>query len=134
MLEMFFDDKKVFSVFEKILKSQSKRVLMPKILYEEGLTPQEGVDILQSFVFLGILDELEDTRETGIFKFNSDSIVVLGICIFDEIVAKVCFEKTQGMVDNGEIDISDMLKEANQEDVEESIKDFVDFLKQKGLL
>ena len=83
MLEMFFDNEKVFSVFEKILKSPSEEVLVPKILYESGISPADGAEILQSFVFLGILEETEKTFETGIFKFNSNSFVVLAICFFD---------------------------------------------------
>lgn len=93
MLELFFDNKKVFSVFEQILKNESTEVNYPQITLAMGLPVSEAADILQSFVFLGILEETDNTAETGIFEFNPTSEIVLGLCLFDEIVGRYTFKK-----------------------------------------
>lgn len=134
MLEMFFDNEKVFSVFEQILKAPSEEVLVPKILYESGISPADGAEILQSFVFLGILEETEKTLETGIFKFNPNSFVVLAICFFDDIVAKYCRMKANEMLDNGEVNFADLLDEVEDEEILKSVKGLQDFFKENGLL
>ena len=84
MLEMFFDNEKVFSFFEALLRNGEKTVECPRILYELGVSPQDGADILRSFVFLGILSEKD--LDKGLFEFNPFSDVSLAICIFDDIV------------------------------------------------
>lgn len=95
MLELFFDNKKVFSVFEQILKNESTEINYPQITLAMGLPVSEAADILQSFVFLGILEETDNTAETGIFEFNPTSEVVLCLCLFDEIVGRYTFKKIQ---------------------------------------
>lgn len=130
MLEMFFDNEKVFTVFEKILKSKSEEVNMAKLLYELQIPVDDAADILSSFVFLGILEETDKTRDKGIFKFNPMSQVVLGICLFDEIVGEYFFKKAKKeLVDNGEEDgLFSVLKEREAEINE----DFLSFLKENG--
>ena len=132
MLEMFFDNGKVFTVFERILKSKSEEVNMARLLYELKIPVDDAADILSSFVFLGILEETEKTREEGIFKFNPMSRVVLGLCLFDEIVGEYFFEKAKKeLVDNGEKDgLFSILKEKDFE--VEINKDFINFLKENG--
>ena len=130
MLEMFFDNGKVFTVFEQILKSKSEEVNMAKLLYELQIPVDDAADILSSFVFLGILEETDKTRDEGIFKFNPMSQVVLGICLFDEIVGEYFFKKAKKeLVDNGEEDgLFSVLKEREVEINE----DFLNFLKENG--
>lgn len=93
MLEMFFDNEKVFSVFSEMIQTGDEEIEVPRILYNMRISPKDGADILQSFVFLGILEEIEKTEETGIFKFNPKSPIVLGLCIFDDIVGQYTFDK-----------------------------------------
>ena len=93
MLELFFDNKKVFSVFEQILKNESTEINYPQITYGMGISAGEAADILESFVFLGILKETDNTFETGVFEFNPTSEVVLHLCLFDEIVGRYAFKK-----------------------------------------
>ena len=130
MLEMFFDNGKVFTVFEQILKSKSEEVNMAKLLYELQIPVDDAADILSSFVFLGILEETDKTRDEGIFKFNPMSQIVLGICLFDEIVGEYFFKKAKKeLVDNGEEDgLFSVLKEREVEINE----DFINFLKENG--
>lgn len=138
MLEMFFDNGKVFTVFERILKSKSEEVNMAKLLYELQIPIDDAADILSSFIFLGILDETEDTREKGIFKFNPMSKIVLGLCLFDEIVGEYFFEKAKkDLVDNGEEEdnLFSLLKEKDLSiEVEDNdLRAFFNFLKENGL-
>lgn len=108
MLEMFFDNEKVFSVFSEMIKTGDEEIEVPKILYNMGIPPKDGAEILQSFAFLGILEEIEKTEETGIFKFNPKSPIVLGLCIFDDIVGQYTFDKIKN-------DLFDGGKENNDE-------------------
>lgn len=93
MLEMFFDEEKVFRIFEQIIKQGSDKICYPRICYELGIKPSVAAEVLNSFLFLDILQETEESKEEGIFLFNKDSIVVLGLCFFDEVVGKYCIKK-----------------------------------------
>lgn len=132
MLEMFFDNERVFTVFEKILKSKSEEVNMARLLYELQIPVDDAADILSSFVFLGILEETDKTRKEGIFRFNPASKVVLGICLFDEIVGRHFFEKAkEELVDDGEED--SLFSVLGEKDIEVELKeDFLNFLKENG--
>lgn len=113
MLEMFFDNEKVFSVFRQMLKSASENkgiVCMPRILYDFGISVEDASHMLQSFEFLGIILETEDTDEKGIFKLNVKSSVVLALCSFDEIVGKVAIERIKKeLFDDGDDDMDEMI-------------------------
>lgn len=86
MLEMFFDNEKVFTIFEQIIKQGSEEILYPRICYDLKIKPSTAAEVLHSFLFLDILIEKEDSEETGIFIFNRDSVVVKALCLFDEVV------------------------------------------------
>ena len=139
MLEMFFDNAKVFSVFEQILKSGEEKVNMAELLYKMQIPIEDAGDILASFVFLGILEETKDTQDKGIFRFNPTSKIVLGLCFFDEIVGEYFFEKAKkDLLNNGEEDndLFSLLKEKSVDiDIEKSdLSDFFEFLKENDLL
>ena len=59
MLEIFFDNEKTFSFFSKLLESEDTKVNCFEILYELGVNPLIGSDILYKFTALGILEELD---------------------------------------------------------------------------
>ena len=131
MLEMFFDNEKVFSVFEQIIKSGSLEVCVPRILFELKIPIDDAVEILQSFVFLGILDETEKTKDDGIFKFNPDSPVVLSLCLFDDVVSKHTLKKMNEFVNDGDghDELSSFLKKEDNEFKESDLEDFLNFLR-----
>ena len=116
VLEMFFDNEKVFSVFEQILKKDEEEVECVRICYDLGLTPYQGAEILRDFVFLGILEECS---RPGYFKLNRDSEVVLGLCLFDDVVGKHCMKSL----------LKDKRNDNNGEDVIIEEISFEDFLK-----
>ncbi len=136
MLEMFFDNEKVFSVFEQIIKSGSQEICVPKILFDLKIPVDEAADILQSFVFLDIIEETDKTVDEGIFKFNPDSPVVLSLCLFDDIVSKYTFEKLQKLLGDGDSceDFLSFTKDENDKgELKDSdmktIEDFLSFMK-----
>ena len=129
MLEMFFDNEKSFSVFEQIIKSGSQEVCVPRILFDLKIPVDDAAEILQSFVFLGILDETEKTEEEGIFKFNPDSPVVLGLCLFDDVVSKYTFKKLNDFVNNGDDEESLSFLKDGGHIKEMDLEDFLNFLK-----
>lgn len=124
VLEMFFDNEKVFSVFEKILKSEEEEINCVRICFDLGVPPMQGAEILSNFEFLGILDECD---KPGYFRLNKDSEVVMGLCFFDEIVAKHCmksvFRSSDKNGNNGEgviveqISFEDFLKDILGKDI-----------------
>lgn len=130
MLEMFFDNEKVFSVFEQIIKQDSEKICFPKICFDLKIEPVEAVDILHSFLFLDILQETEDSKEEGLFLLNKESIVVLGLCFFDDIVGKYTLQKISK--DFG--DIANVINDGEEIDVEEiSFEDFLNDILGDGL-
>lgn len=99
MLEVFFDNEKTFSFFDKLLESEDTKVNCFEILYDLGVHPSVGSDILYKFRALGILEELDlEDLEKGYFRFNIDSPIVLGLCIFDDFIRK----ELKNMLDEGE--------------------------------
>lgn len=131
MLEMFFDDEKVFTVFEKILKERSDEICYPKICFDLGIEPAVAADILISFLFLDILKETDQSKEEGIFEFNKDSIVVIGLCFFDEIVGKYTMNKTSEILDGLCDDISNNGEVVDVDEI--SIEDFFKDIMGSGL-
>ena len=131
MLEMFFDDEKVFSVFEQIIKQGSERVCYPRICYDLGIKPSVAAEILNSFLFLDILQETEDSREKGIFILNKESIVVMGLCFFDEIVGKYCTKKLSDTLGDKINNIFEDGEEINVEEI--SFEDFLNDILGDGL-
>lgn len=107
VLEMFFDNEKVFTIFREILKQKEEEICFPKICFNLGVEPDVAADILSDFVFLGILEETEDTWEKGIFKINIFSPIILAICKFDEIVTEYAKQKVVGelLCDDGDVDV-----------------------------
>lgn len=100
MLEVFFDNEKTFSFFSKLLKSEDTKVNCFEILYDLGVNPLIGSDILYKFTALGILEELDsEDLEKGYFRFNIDSPIVLGLCLFDDFIKK---EIKNMILDEGE--------------------------------
>lgn len=131
MLEMFFDDEKVFSVFEQIIKQDSERICFPRICYGLKIKPSVAAEILNSFLFLDILQETEESREEGIFILNKESIVVMGLCFFDEVVGKYCMKK---LSDNLGEEINNIFENGEEINVEEiSFEDFLNDILGDGL-
>lgn len=131
MLEMFFDNEKVFTVFEKILKEGTDEICYPKICFDLGIEPAVAADILMSFLFLDILKETDQSKEEGIFEFNKDSIVVIGLCFFDEVVGKYTMNKTSKILDGF---CDDMSNDGGAIDVHEaSIEEFFKDIMGSGL-
>ena len=142
MLELFFDNKKVFSVFERILKNKSTEINYPQLTYGMGISAEEAADILQSFVFLGILKETENTFETGIFEFNPTSEVVLHLCLFDEVVGRYAFKKIKDdFFNDGEDDdfksfqafLETMNKSKSDSNAFEDLDEILKRIKENGL-
>lgn len=132
MLEVFFDNEKVFSVFEQILKTGSQEVCVPRILYDLGISASDGAEILQSFVFLGIIEETERTDEEGIFRFNPKSPIVLGLCLFDDIVGKYSFIKMGELANDKDShnELSSSLEDLERVDkMNMDLDDFFNFVK-----
>ena len=99
MLEVFFDNEKTFSFFSKLLESEDTKVNCFEILYDLGVHPLVGSDILYKFKALGILEELDlEDLEKGYFRFNIESPIVLGLCIFDDFIRR----ELKNMLDEGE--------------------------------
>ena len=81
-------------------------------------------------MFLDILKETEDSKEEGLFLLNRESIVVLGLCFFDDIVGKYTLQKISK--DFG--DIANVINDGEEIDVEEiSFEDFLNDILGDGL-
>lgn len=125
MLEMFFDNEKVFSVLEKILKADEEKINVVKICYDLNIPVDIAGDIIQDLCMLEIIkvdgDDLEHV------ELNLDSEILLAICILDDIVGKFFLRKMKkSMIDeigqeNG--DFQDLLKGVNVEEI--SLEDFL---------
>lgn len=126
VLELFFDNEKVFSVFERIIESEEEKVNIVEICYNLGIDPKSGAEIIQSFVYLGILEENEENLEKGIFTFNKYSPVVLGLCLFDEFIANEAMTRLVNKRDeNNKESVENMMKTLFSD---KSFDDFVEFI------
>lgn len=134
MLEIFFDNDKVFSFFEAILRERSEKVNCFEILFKLGVDEDKGAEILNAFVFLGILDETDELRK-GIFKFNAYAPITLGLCFFDEFVGNYCKQSVsnKGEKDN-DISIEDFIEFIEKNGQEISFDEMIDLLKENGSL
>lgn len=134
MLEIFFDNDKVFSFFEAILRERSDKVNCFEILFKLGVDEDKGAEILNAFVFLGILDETKELNK-GIFKFNVYAPVTLGLCFFDELIGNYC---KQSVSDKGEkdndISFEDFIEFIEKNGEEISFEEMIDLLKENGSL
>ena len=133
MLEIFFDYSKVFSFFEALLKSGKDEINCFELLFNLGVPEDEGAEILQSFVFLGILSETDRIQE-GIFEFNPFSKVVLGLCFFDEFIGNYAQEHAVGKGGGYNISFEDFVKFIENNAQEVSIEEMMDILNGKGSL
>ena len=131
MLEMFFDNEKVFSVLEKILKADEEKINVVQICYDLNIPVNIAGDIIQDFCMLEIIkvdgDDLEHV------ELNLDSEILLAICILDDIVGKfVLNKKKKSMIDeigqeNG--DFQDLLKGVDVEEI--SLEDFLKIMREE---
>jgi len=125
MLEMFFDNEKIFSVLEKILKADEDEINVVEICYNLNLPVHEAGDIIQNLSMLEIIkvdgDDLEHV------KLNLDSEILLGLCILDDVVGRFVLKKMKKTItdeigqENG--DFQDLLKGVNVEEI--SLEDFL---------
>lgn len=99
MLEIFFDNPKVFSFFRELLTQEDEKINVFKILFDLHISADIAADIVKDFVFLGILSESEDFDKTHEFYFNEDAQIVSAILIFDDIIEKYTLGK---LLNNGE--------------------------------
>lgn len=104
MLEVFFDNPKVFSFFRELLNSEKDEVPVLRMLFDLGVSSEEGADILKDFVFLGILSETRNFLDTHLWKFNRDAPATLAVLMFDDIIEKIT--KTKLLNDGDSEDIS----------------------------
>lgn len=123
MLEVFFDNPKVFSFFRELWNNDKDEIEVLRILYNLGLTPEISYEILKDFVFLGILSETDDCLETGVFKFNREAPIVLAIIIFGDIVEKFTIDK---LLDDGEDD--------DLNELVDNLSRFIQYLKENGYI
>ena len=105
MLEVFFDNPKVFSFFRELLNSEKDEIPAFRILFDLGVSPEEGADILKDFVFLGILSETRNFLDTHLFKINRDAPATLAVLMFDDIIEKITKIKLLNDGDSEEISI-----------------------------
>lgn len=134
MLEVFFDNDKVFSFFKAILENDSEAVNCFELLFNLGVDEENAADMLKAFVFLGILEETNQLHK-GIFKFKPYSPIVLGLCFFDEFIGKYCEERIANeREEDNTISFEDFVAffEKNVEDI--SFEEMMDLLKENGFL
>lgn len=105
MLEVFFDNPKVFSFFRELLNSEKDEISAFRILFDLGVSPEEGADILKDFVFLGILSETQNFLDTHLFRINRDAPATLAVLMFDDIIEKIVKAKLLNDGDSEEISI-----------------------------
>lgn len=123
MLEVFFDNPKVFSFFRELLNSEKDEVPAFRILFDLGVSPEEGADILKDFVFLGILSETRNFLDTHLFKINRDAPATLAVLMFDDIIEKIIKIKLLNDGDSEEISIDHIVVDKDM-----SLEDFLKIL------
>ena len=123
MLEVFFDNPKVFSFFRELLNSEKDEVPAFRILFDLGVSPEEGADILKDFVFLGILSETRNFLDTHLFKINRDAPATLAVLMFDDIIEKITKAKLLNDGDSEEISIDHIVVDKDM-----SLEDFLKIL------
>lgn len=123
MLEVFFDNPKVFSFFRELLNSEKDEIPAFRILFDLGVSPEEGADILKDFVFLGILSETRNFLDTHLFKINRDAPATLAVLMFDDIIEKITKIKLLNDGDSEEISIDHIVVDKDM-----SLEDFLKML------
>lgn len=123
MLEVFFDNPKVFSFFRELLNSEKDEIPAFRILFDLGVSPEEGADILKDFVFLGILSETRNFLDTHLFKINRDAPATLAVLMFDDIIEKIIKIKLLNDGDSEEISIDHIVVDKDM-----SLEDFFKIL------
>ena len=123
MLEVFFDNPKVFSFFRELLNSEKDEIPAFRILFDLGISPEEGADILKDFVFLGILSETRNFLDTHLFKINRDAPATLAVLMFDDIIEKIIKIKLLNDGDSEEISIDHIVVDKDM-----SLEDFLKIL------
>ncbi len=123
MLEVFFDNPKVFSFFRELLNSEKDEIPAFRILFDLGVSPEEGADILKDFVFLGILSETRNFLDTHLFKINRDAPATLAVLMFDDIIEKIIKIKLLNDGDSEEISIDHIVVDKDM-----SLEDFLKIL------
>ena len=123
MLEVFFDNPKVFSFFRELLNSEKDEVPAFRILFDLGVSPEEGADILKDFVFLGILSETRNFLDTHLFKINRDAPATLAVLMFDDVIEKITKAKLLNDGDSEEISIERIVVDKDM-----SLDDFLKML------
>ena len=123
MLEVFFDNPKVFSFFRELLNSEKDEIPAFRILFDLGISPEEGADILKDFVFLGILSETRNFLDTHLFKINRDAPATLAVLMFDDIIEKITKAKLLNDGDSEEISIERIVVDKDM-----SLDDFLKML------
>ena len=123
MLEVFFDNPKVFSFFRELLNSEKDEISAFRILFDLGVSPEEGADILKGFVFLGILSETRNFLDTHLFKINRDAPATLAVLLFDDIIEKIIKIKLLNDGDSEEISIDHIVVDKDM-----SLEDFLKIL------
>lgn len=123
MLEVFFDNPKVFSFFRELLNSEKDEISAFRILFDLGVSPEEGADILKDFVFLGILSETRNFLDTHLFRINRDAPATLAVLMFDDIIEKITKAKLLNDGDSEDISIERIVVDENM-----SLDDFFKIL------
>ena len=123
MLEVFFDNPKVFSFFRELLNSEKDEISAFRILFDLGVSPEEGADLLKGFVFLGILSETRNFLDTHLFKINRDAPATLAVLMFDDIIEKIIKIKLLNDGDSEEISIDHIVVDKDM-----SLEDFLKIL------
>lgn len=123
MLEVFFDNPKVFSFFRELLNSEKDEISAFRILFDLGVSPEEGADILKDFVFLGILSEAQNFLDTHLFKINRDAPATLAVLMFDDIIEKITKIKLLNDGDSEKISIDHIVVDKDM-----SLEDFLKML------
>lgn len=123
MLEVFFDNPKVFSFFRELLNSEKDEIPAFRILFDLGVSPEEGADILKDFVFLGILSETQNFLDTHLFRINRDAPATLAVLMFDDIIEKITKIKLLNDGDSEKISIDHIVVDKDM-----SLEDFLKML------
>lgn len=130
MLEVFFDNEKIFSVLNRILHTDNAEdINIARICYDLKLSPEAANNIITKLEFLGFIRNNDSSlKSVESFSLNTDSDLLYELCLFDDLVGN--FVKNKLMSENKDNkengNFQDMLKRVNIDEI--SVRDFIDMI------
>ena len=127
MLEVLFDDEKIFSVLREILHANNADdINVARICYDLKLSAEATSNIIVKLEFLDFIKNNDnDFESVESFSLNTDSELLFILCLFDDIVGEFVKDKTtKENKENG--NFKDMLRHVDIDKI--SLKDFIDLV------